>query len=161
VSSIDQNVAVRLIDLLYDRMDTKDKFRQLPSRNDDPEYYEKVLQPISWIIIDEKLDCHDYWDLDEFKVCFVSASFLDQLNCQRRRTSIVSSTTQSHFTLTSTNSTERLPVSSVSAPQYSIPSIIYPVTARLRINMYSDNLSLILTWSISSSTVRLGRPMLT
>lgn len=49
-------------------MDTKDKFRQLPSRHDNPEYYEKIQQPISWIMIDEKLDCHDYWDLDEFKV---------------------------------------------------------------------------------------------
>ena len=50
-------------------MDTKDKFRQLPSRNDNPEYYERITQPISWIMIDEKLDCHDYWDLDDFKVC--------------------------------------------------------------------------------------------
>lgn len=49
-------------------MDTKDKFRQLPSRNDNPEYYERITEPISWIMIDEKLDCHDYWDLDDFKV---------------------------------------------------------------------------------------------
>src|SRR5258708_23011745 len=128
-------MVIRLINPIYDSMDTKDKFRQLPSRNDNPEYYEKVLQPIPWIMIDEKLDCHDYWDLDEFKVCFAwTFFFADLLSCQCRRTSIVYSTMQSRFTLMNTNSTAWPPVSSASAPQYSIPSTGYPTMVSLRIN---------------------------
>jgi hypothetical protein len=43
-------------------MDNKDRFRSLQSKSELPEYYEKITRPMSWVMIDEKLDLHQYWD---------------------------------------------------------------------------------------------------
>jgi hypothetical protein len=50
------------------RFDEKDCFRTLSSRNESPRYYEMVSNPMSWDLIQERLDAHTYWDLDHFRV---------------------------------------------------------------------------------------------
>ena len=52
------------------RRDSKHIFRDPVSRAEVPDYYEIVKNPMSWSVIDAKLDRHEYWDLQDFKVCF-------------------------------------------------------------------------------------------
>ncbi|PVG00757.1 hypothetical protein CPB86DRAFT_728789, partial [Serendipita vermifera] len=49
------------------KLDEKECFRTLSSRNELPQYYETISTPMSWDIIQEKLDAHTYWDLDCFR----------------------------------------------------------------------------------------------
>lgn len=52
------------------RLDEKDTFRVLQPKNEAPEYYDQVKYPMCWRMIEEKLDAHEYWDPDTFKVHF-------------------------------------------------------------------------------------------
>jgi hypothetical protein len=55
-------------------LDKKDTFRLLQPKNEASEYYEQVKYPMCWHTIEERLDAHEYWDPDAFKVylsCFL------------------------------------------------------------------------------------------
>ncbi|PPQ79825.1 LOW QUALITY PROTEIN: hypothetical protein CVT25_002979 [Psilocybe cyanescens] len=48
-------------------LDKDDHFKNPVSKNDVPDYYEIIKNPMCWTIIDAKLDQHQYWNLDEFR----------------------------------------------------------------------------------------------
>ena len=54
---------------LYHSIDKNDYFRNPVSKFDVPDYFEIVKNPMSWTEIDAKLDNHQYWDLQAFRVC--------------------------------------------------------------------------------------------
>lgn len=53
-------------------IDRNDYFRNPVSKSDVPDYFEIVTNPMCWTEIDAKLDKHLYWDLQAFRVCFVT-----------------------------------------------------------------------------------------
>lgn len=54
---------------LISRHDRHDYFKNPVSKVDVPDYYDIIRRPICWNVIDQKLDGHRYWDLQDFKVC--------------------------------------------------------------------------------------------
>jgi Bromodomain len=55
--------------MLMDRSaDRHDYFKNPVSKNDVPDYFEVVLNPMCWSMIEDRLDKHEYWDLQGFKV---------------------------------------------------------------------------------------------
>lgn len=49
-------------------MDRNDFFKNPVSRIEVPDYLDIIKRPMCWNIIDEKLDRHQYWDIQAFKV---------------------------------------------------------------------------------------------
>ncbi|THH27211.1 hypothetical protein EUX98_g6973 [Antrodiella citrinella] len=47
--------------------DRQDFFKNPVSKVDVPDYYDVIKNPMCWNNIDQKLDAHEYWDLQEFK----------------------------------------------------------------------------------------------
>ncbi|PSR93891.1 hypothetical protein PHLCEN_2v4584 [Hermanssonia centrifuga] len=47
--------------------DRHDYFKNPVSKVDVPDYYDIIRRPICWNVIDQKLDGHRYWDLQDFK----------------------------------------------------------------------------------------------
>ncbi|TFK48530.1 hypothetical protein OE88DRAFT_1634784 [Heliocybe sulcata] len=47
--------------------DRHDFFKNPVSRNDVPDYFDVIDRPICWSVIDDKLDKHEYWNLQDFK----------------------------------------------------------------------------------------------
>ncbi|KZT21556.1 hypothetical protein NEOLEDRAFT_1164542 [Neolentinus lepideus HHB14362 ss-1] len=47
--------------------DRHDFFKTPVSRNDVPDYFDIVQRPMCWSIIDDKLDKHEYWNLQDLK----------------------------------------------------------------------------------------------
>ncbi|KAH6915692.1 bromodomain and PHD finger-containing protein 3 [Coprinopsis sp. MPI-PUGE-AT-0042] len=47
--------------------DRNDYFKNPVSKNDVPDYFEIVLNPMCWSMIEDRLDKHEYWDLQGFK----------------------------------------------------------------------------------------------
>ena len=50
-------------------VDRLEFFKNPVSKADVPDYYDVIKNPMCWNTIDQKLDAHEYWDLQEFKVC--------------------------------------------------------------------------------------------
>jgi hypothetical protein len=50
------------------RHDKADVFKNPVSRIDVPDYYDVIKQPMCWTTIDARLDGHQYWDIERFKV---------------------------------------------------------------------------------------------
>jgi hypothetical protein len=50
--------------------DRQDFFRHPVSKADVPDYFDIVKNPMCWSVIDGKLDHHEYWDVQSFKVLF-------------------------------------------------------------------------------------------
>ncbi|EPQ56227.1 hypothetical protein GLOTRDRAFT_105199 [Gloeophyllum trabeum ATCC 11539] len=48
----------------FDRLDF---FKNPVSRNDVPDYFDIIERPMCWSIIDDKLDKHEYWNLQDLK----------------------------------------------------------------------------------------------
>lgn len=55
-------------------MDRNDHFKNPVSKVDVPDYHDVIKNPMSWSVIDSKLDKHQYWDLQSFKVCLFFSS---------------------------------------------------------------------------------------
>jgi len=51
-----------------DSLDRNGLFKHPVSRTEVPDYYEVVKNPMTWDAIDAKLDRHEYWDFETFKV---------------------------------------------------------------------------------------------
>ncbi|TCD61141.1 nuA3 HAT complex component nto1 [Steccherinum ochraceum] len=47
--------------------DRLDFFKNPVSKTEVPDYYEIIKKPMTWSAIDQKLDAHEYWDLQDFK----------------------------------------------------------------------------------------------
>jgi len=52
----------------YFRLDRQGHFKNPVSRTEVPDYFDIVTRPMCWNTIDTKLDRHEYWDLQLFKV---------------------------------------------------------------------------------------------
>ena len=50
------------------RADRNEYFKNPVSRAEVPDYYEKIKKPMCWSVIEGKLERHQYWDLQTFKV---------------------------------------------------------------------------------------------
>ena len=50
------------------RADKNEYFKNPVSRIEVPDYYEKIRKPMCWSVIEGKLERHEYWDLQTFKV---------------------------------------------------------------------------------------------
>lgn len=50
------------------RADRNEYFKNPVSRAEVPDYYEKIKKPMCWSVIEGKLERHEYWDLQTFKV---------------------------------------------------------------------------------------------
>lgn len=50
-------------------IDKKEYFKNPVSKVDVPDYFDIIKEPMCWTIIDGKLDRHEYWDVQAFKVC--------------------------------------------------------------------------------------------
>jgi len=50
------------------RADKNEYFKNPVSRAEVPDYYEKIKKPMCWSVIEGKLERHEYWDLQKFKV---------------------------------------------------------------------------------------------
>ena len=50
------------------RADKNEYFKNPVSRAEVPDYYEKIAKPMCWSVIEGKLERHEYWDLQAFKV---------------------------------------------------------------------------------------------
>jgi hypothetical protein len=50
------------------RFDRQGFFKNPISKSQVPDYFDVIQQPMWWGAIDEKLDRHEYWDVDAFKV---------------------------------------------------------------------------------------------
>ncbi|KAK7020204.1 hypothetical protein VNI00_017817 [Paramarasmius palmivorus] len=48
-------------------LDRNEYFKNPVNRADVPDYFDIIKKPMCWTTIDEKLDKHQYWDVDEFK----------------------------------------------------------------------------------------------
>jgi NuA3 HAT complex component NTO1 len=48
--------------------DKANLFRRPVTKAEAPDYFDIVKQPMCWEMIDAKLDRHEYWDLQVFKV---------------------------------------------------------------------------------------------
>ena len=92
ISIVDQELT-----LVVNRRDMKHIFRDPVSRDEVPDYFEIIKNPMSWSVIDAKLDSHEYWSLQAFKVCLIMNDFETNYN-SCRMISILSSTTQSYTT---------------------------------------------------------------
>jgi len=53
------------------RSDRQGFFKNPISRSQVPDYFDVIHQPMWWSAIDEKLDRHEYWDVNAFKVRFL------------------------------------------------------------------------------------------
>jgi len=51
--------------------DKNEYFKNPVSRIEVPDYYEKIKKPMCWSVIEGKLERHEYWDLQTFKVCAI------------------------------------------------------------------------------------------
>lgn len=51
------------------RKDKNHIFRDPVSKTEVPDYYDVIKNPMSWSVIDAKLENHEYWSLQAFKVC--------------------------------------------------------------------------------------------
>lgn len=58
-------------DSLYSR-DRNHIFRDPVSKTQVPDYFDIIKNPMSWSVIEAKLDSHQYWSLQAFKVCRIS-----------------------------------------------------------------------------------------
>ena len=59
------------------RADKNEYFKNPVSRVEVPDYYEKIQKPMCWSVIEGKLERHEYWDLQAFKVGVVLRQTLD------------------------------------------------------------------------------------
>jgi len=50
------------------RADKHEYFKNPVSRIEVPDYYERIKKPMCWSVIEGKLERHEYWDLQTFKV---------------------------------------------------------------------------------------------
>jgi NuA3 HAT complex component NTO1 len=50
------------------RKDKNHIFRDPVSKVEVPDYFDIIKDPMSWSVIDAKLDKHEYWSLQAFKV---------------------------------------------------------------------------------------------
>ncbi|KAK7463006.1 hypothetical protein VKT23_007588 [Stygiomarasmius scandens] len=48
-------------------MDRNNYFREPVKKDEVPDYYDVVKQPMCWVTMSEKLDRHEYWNVHEFK----------------------------------------------------------------------------------------------
>jgi hypothetical protein len=53
------------------RFDRQGFFKNPISKSQVPDYFDVIQQPMWWSAIDEKLDRHEYWDINAFKVRFL------------------------------------------------------------------------------------------
>jgi bromodomain associated protein len=53
------------------RFDRQGFFKNPISKSQVPDYFDVIHQPMWWSAIDEKLDRHEYWDVNAFKVRFL------------------------------------------------------------------------------------------
>lgn len=58
------------------RLDKQEFFKNPVSKQDVPDYYDIVKKPMCWIMIEAKLDRHEYWDVQAFKACLTTTSCL-------------------------------------------------------------------------------------
>lgn len=58
------------------RLDKQDFFKNPVSKHLVPDYYDIVAKPMCWSTIEAKLDRHEYWDVQAFRVCFIGFSYL-------------------------------------------------------------------------------------
>jgi len=48
--------------------DRNDYFKNPVNKNEVPDYFDIVLNPMCWSMIEDRLDKHEYWDVQTFKV---------------------------------------------------------------------------------------------
>ena len=56
--------------------DRNDYFKSPVNKQEVPDYYDIIQHPMCWSWIENKLEKHEYWDLEDFKV---SANYLVHL----------------------------------------------------------------------------------
>ena len=69
VASVHSHLPSALVKRLYSRFDRQGFFKNPISKLQVPDYFDVIQQPMWWGAIDEKLDRHEYWDIDTFRVC--------------------------------------------------------------------------------------------
>jgi len=71
------------------RFDRQAYFKNPISKSQVPDYFDVIQQPMWWGAIDEKLDRHEYWDINAFKVRLlgfvISVSSSSLIYVDRRR----------------------------------------------------------------------------
>ena len=45
-----------------------DFFKNPVNKNEVPDYFDIVLNPMCWSMIEDRLDKHEYWDVKSFRV---------------------------------------------------------------------------------------------
>ena len=68
------------------RADKNEYFKNPVSRVEVPDYYEKIKKPMCWSVIEGKLERHEYWDLQTFKVGVVLTRILNDVGLLATRT---------------------------------------------------------------------------
>ena len=59
-----------MIEISFDK---KDHFKNPVSKNDVPDYFDIIKNPMCWTMIDAKINKFEYWDFQAFRVrrlCF-------------------------------------------------------------------------------------------
>lgn len=54
-----------MIEISFDK---KDHFKNPVSKNDVPDYFDIIKNPMCWTIIDAKMNKFEYWDFRAFRV---------------------------------------------------------------------------------------------
>lgn len=75
------------------RADRNEYFKNPVSRAEVPDYYEKIQKPMCWSVIEGKLERHEYWDLQTFKVGVILMRALNYIDLLATRTTSPSSLT--------------------------------------------------------------------
>ena len=66
--------SVKVLQVIHESIDSLDRnglFKHPVSKTEVPDYYEVVKNPMTWDTVDTKLDRHEYWDFETFKVGYV------------------------------------------------------------------------------------------
>jgi len=61
------------------RVDRLDFFKNPVNKNEVPDYFDLILNPMCWTMIEERLDKHEYWDVKSFRVRVVCLEAEGQL----------------------------------------------------------------------------------
>ena len=75
--------------------DKKDHFKNPVSKNDVPDYFDIIKNPMCWTMIDAKINKFEYWDFQAFRVrclCFVFLDILCAYTCHRMMLNLLSIT---------------------------------------------------------------------
>ena len=75
--------------------DKKDHFKNPVSKNDVPDYFDIIKNPMCWTVIEAKINKFEYWDFQAFRVrrlCFFCSLTYLCLHCYRMMLNLLSIT---------------------------------------------------------------------